>query len=215
MYNTRKAIGKQLHFIFAARYAAQENKALKEQTGKLLAENAKLRKSLSETQALLSQQKHLDPQSFNLIPARPIGLSRFLRIDQGSSAGIKSGQAVVFENNFLGKIKEVSPKSANVELITDPNSKISAFSLNQDGKAKGVLIGQFGTELLLDKILHEEKLAIGDMVYSEGLEGYLARGLILGKIAQVFDRENQVFKQAKVEPVFDISDLDLVFVNVD
>lgn len=212
IYNTRKNIGRQFYFVFAARFAAQENKALKEQVGKLIAENAEVRKQLAESEAMLSQEKHLDPKTFNLLPVRPIGLSRYLKIDKGLSSGIKSGQVVVFEDNYVGKVKTVAGESASVELITDPDSKVSVFTLNKEGKAKGILMGQFGTELLLDKILHEEKVVMGDLVYSEGLEGFLPRGLILGKVNQVLDRENEIFKQAKVAPIFDIGDLDLVFV---
>lgn len=212
IYHTSKNISKQFYFIFSARFAAQENKALKEQVGQLFAENANLRKQLAETQALVSQGKALDPATYNLLPARPIGLGRYLKIDKGSSLGVQVGQAVVFEDNFVGKIEAVSSQTSSVQLLTDPDLKVAAFSQNKEGKAKGVLIGQFGTDILLDKILHEEKINIGDLVYSEGLEGFLPRGLILGKVTQVIDQENQVFKQAKVQSIFDIRDLDLVFV---
>lgn len=212
VYNTGQNIGKQFYFIFAARFAAQENKALKTTLGQLFSENANLRKKLAETQALLSQEKHLDPQTYNMIAARPVGLGRYLKIDKGSDSGIKGGEAVVFEDNFVGKIIAVSPKSANVQLLTDPDSKVAAFSQNNEGKAKGILTGQFGTDILLDKILHEEKISMGDIVYSEGTEGFLPRGLILGKVTEVIDQQNQVFKQAKVQPIFDIRDIELVFV---
>lgn len=212
IYNTNKNIGKQFYFVFQARFAAQENKALKEQVGKLLSENADLRKKIAAVEAQLSQEKHIDPQTYNLLPARPIGLGRYLKIDKGSLSGIKEGQAVIFEDNFVGKIVSVSPSSSNIQLLTDPDSKVAAFSLNKDGKAKGVLIGQFGTEVLFDKILHEEKIEVGDLVYSEGTEGYLPRGLILGRVTQVLDKQNEVFKQAKVAPIFDRRDLELVFV---
>lgn len=212
IYNTNRNIGKQFHFIFQARFAAQENKALKEQVGKLLSENAALRKKLAETEVLVSQEKHLDPGTYNLLPARPIGLGRYLKIDKGSAAGVRVGQAVVFEDNFVGKVVVVSPTASNIQLLSDPDSKIAAFSQNIEGKGKGVLLGQFGTEILMDKILHEEKIAEGDLVYSEGLEEFLPRGLILGRVVQVLERENEVFKQAKIQPIFDIRDLELVFV---
>ncbi len=212
IYNTNRSIGKQFYFIFAARFASQENKALKEQVGQLLSENANLRKKLAETEAMLSQEKHLDPDTYNLLPARPIGLGRYLKIDKGSSSGVKVGQAVIFEDNFLGKIKAVSPSASNVQLLSDPDSKVSAFSQNKEGRGKGVLTGKFGSEMLMDKILHEEKVSNGDLVYSEGLEEFLPRGLILGRVTQVLEREMEVFKQAKVEPIFDIRDLELVFV---
>lgn len=212
IYSTDRNISKQFYFLFAARYAAHENAALKEQVGKLLSENADLRKQLAEMQALASQEKHLDPSTYNLLPARPIGLGRYLKIDQGSDSGVKVGQAVVFEDNFLGKIVTVSPKAANVQLLADPDSKVAAFSQDKEGKAKGILTGQFGTELLFDKILHDEKISKGDLVYSEGLEGFLPRGLVLGRVSKVEERENEVFKQANVQQIFDIRDLELVFV---
>lgn len=214
IYQTSLNTEKQLSFIFLARVASQENRALKEQIGKLLSENANLRKSLAETQAQVSQAKHLDPATYNLTPARPIGIidNRYLKIDKGTNSGIKSGEAVVYNDNFVGKIIQVSEKSSSVLLTSDPDSKVAAFSQGLNGKAKGVLTGQFGSELLFDKILHEEKISVGDLVYSEGTEGYLPRGLILGKVTQVVEQENEVFKQAKVASNFDIRDLELVFV---
>lgn len=212
LYDTSQKLGKQFYFVFRSRFAAQENKALKEQIDKLLSENAALRKNLAETESLLSQEKNLDPDTYNLLPARPIGMGRYLRIDKGLSDGIILGQAVVSNVNLIGKIVQVSEKSANIQLTSDPDSKVAAFSQGLEGKAKGVLIGQFGNEILFDKILHEEKTGIGDIVYSEGTEGFLPRGLILGRVTQVLRRENEIFQQAKVSPNFDIRDLELVFV---
>jgi len=59
--------------------------------------------------------------------------------------------------------------------------------------------------------LHEEKITEGDLVYSEGTEGFLPRGLILGRVTQVRELQNEVFKQAKIKPIFDVRDLELVF----
>lgn len=215
LYHTNQNLGRQFYFIFQARFAAQENRALKEQIGKLLSENANLRKNLAETQSLLSQDKYLDPATYNLVPARPIGIARYLKIDKGSQSGIKLNQAVVFNGNFVGKIVQVSPTTSNVQLTSDPDSKVAAFSQGLEGKAKGVLIGQFGTDILMDKILHEEKIKDGDLVYSEGTEGFLPRGLILGKATKVLEQPSQIFKQAKVIANFDIRDLELVFVIVE
>ena len=212
MFTTYKNISKQFYFVFKARLSAQETKALKEQIGQLLSENAKIRKSLAETQSLLSQEKYLGPQSYNLLAARPIGLSRYLKIDKGSSNGIKMGEAVVFNDNYIGRVISVSENASNIQLLTDPDSKVAAFSQSFDGKAKGIILGQFGTDIIFDKILHEEKITTGDLVYSEGTEGYLPRGLILGKVIQVIEAQNELFKSAKLQQIFDTSDLDLVFV---
>lgn len=215
LFRTSKDIGRQFEFIFASRRAGQENSALKEQIGQLLSENANLRKSLAEAESQISQKEHLDPRTYNMTAARPIGLGRFLKIDKGSSSGIKAGQAVVFNDNYVGKIIEVSPKTSSIQLLQSPDSKVAAFSINKEGRAKGVLVGNFGTEIIMDKILHEEKIEVGDLVYSEGTEGFLPRGLILGRVLQLLGEENELFKQAKVEPTFDIKDLELVYIIID
>lgn len=215
LYRTKQSLSKQLHFILAARFSAQENTALAEQIAQLLSENAQLRQKLAETEVLLSQERSLDPKTYNAVPARPIGFDRYLRVDKGSNDGIFAGQAVVFKDNFIGQVVDVAEKSANIKLLVDPDSKIAAFSFGKNGKAKGILIGQFGSQMLLDKILHEEPIEKGDLVYSEGTEGYLPRGLILGRVLNVKELENEVFKQAEVSPMFDIRDLELVFLLKD
>lgn len=212
IYRSYQNIRNQFHFMFASRTAAQESKALKEQLAQLLSENANLRKNLLETQSLVDQYSTLDPRTYNLIPARPIGIQRYLKIDQGSSVGIRLGQAAVFKDNYIGKIVEVESNSSNIQILADPDSKVAAFSQGLMGKARGVLLGQFGTDTLMDKILHEEKIEVGDLVYSEGTEGFLPRGLVLGRVTEVLERENEIFKQAKVKPVFEIRDLELIFV---
>lgn len=215
LYKSYNNIQRQFYFIFEARFAAQENIALKEQIGNLLSENAGLRKRLAEAEATNSQGDYIDARTYNLAPARPIGLGRYLKIDQGLSSGIEQNQAVVVNDNYIGKIIQVSEKGSLVQLLTDPDSKVAAFSIGKEGKAKGVLSGQFGTDLLMDKILHEEKIEAGDLVYSEGTEGNLPRGLILGRVIEVLELPNEVFKQAKVEQIFDIRDLELVFVIIE
>jgi rod shape-determining protein MreC len=212
LYKTATGVGRQFQFIVLARTAAQENKAMTEQLAQVLSENAQLRQKLSEAQSFVDQQNTLDPQEFNLIATRPIGISRYLLIDKGSDNGIKTGQAVIYKDNFIGIINEVSTKKSKVMLSSDPDSKIAAFVSGNNGKAKGVLLGQFGAEMLLDKVLHQEPIEVGDLVYSEGTEVEIPRGLIMGQVSQVMDRDNEVFKQATVKPVFDVTNLDVVFV---
>jgi len=215
LYKFSSSTGRQAGFIFEVRHLAQENKAMQTQLAELLTENATLRTKLTETQAMLEQQKSLPPTTYNLTPARVIGLGRFLTIDKGAQDGVKVDMVVVYKDNFVGKVKSVNPKTSTLMLAFDPDSKIAVFSQNTDGKAKGILTGQFGSELLMDKILHEEPIKEGDLVYSEGTEGQLPRGLIMGKVDKVLDRQNEVFKQAQIKTVFNLSDLDVVFLMQD
>ncbi len=210
-YQGSKLIGNQFEFIINARTAVKENKALKTQMSDILVENAKLKKAKEENEILLSSYNKLNPQTFDLLPARIVGISRFLTIDKGSNDGILLGQVVVFKDSFIGTIKLVSPKSSQVLLSEDPDSKIAVFSQNDEGKAKGILLGQFGSKLLLDKILHEENIKVGDLVYSDGTEGKIPKGLLVGKVTKVLEKTNEVFKGAEVEPIYESQNLDIVF----
>ncbi len=212
LFKSATAFTKQFEFIILSRRAAQENKALTEQLAQVLSENANLRRKLSETEGFLAQQNSLSPQTYDLVPVRPMGLSRYLLIDKGANDNLKLNQAVVYKDSYIGIIKSISPKNSQVILASDPDSKVAAFVASKDGRARGILLGQFGSEMLLDKILHQEPIQTGDLVYSEGTEGSLPRGLVLGTVTEVLDRENEIFKQAKIKPVFEIGNLDIVFV---
>ena len=212
LYQSSRSTIRQFSFLGEIKLAVQKNKAYEQQIAALLSENADLRQKLSESTGFEEQQKSLNPQTYNLVPARPIGSGRYLIIDKGSDDGFKIGDVVVFKDNFIGQIKDLGPKTSTVRMVQDPDSKLAVFSQGKDGRSKGILQGQFGSDLLMDKILHEEQISVGDLVYSEGSEEKLPKGLIMGKVTKVMERQNEVFKQAQVQPVFHVLDLDLVFV---
>ncbi|MCL5784728.1 MAG: rod shape-determining protein MreC [Patescibacteria group bacterium] len=212
LYQSGVTTIRQFEFIVLARHAALENKALKVQLSQLFTENAALKTRLQETEYKLLPALKLNPRTYDLLPARVVGKGRYLIIDKGSDDGLTLGQVVVYKDNYLGQIQEVNPRLSRVFLAQDPDSKIAVYSQNEAGKAKGILEGQFGSQTLMDKILHQEMVAVGDLVYSDGVEGRLPKGLIMGKISEVFERQNEVFKQAKVESLVDVTDLDVVFV---
>lgn len=212
LYKSAGGFGRQFSFIFLVRRTAQEKKALEEQLATALSENATLRRQLSEAKAFAEQEQALNPQTFKTVSTRPIGISRYLYLDKGSDEGLKVNQTAIYKDTIIGRVVSVEPKKTAVMLITDPDSKIAAFSASSDGRAKGILLGQFGSEMILDKILHEEQIKEGDLVYSEGSELEIPRGLVLGQVSEVLNKDNGVFKQAKVKPVFQVTDLDLVFV---
>ncbi len=212
LYKTSQSVGRQFEFIALSRRASQENKALTEQLATVISENANLRKKLAESQAFTDQKNALNDQTFTMVAARPVGINRYLLIDKGSDDGLKPNQAVVYKDNFIGLIKDTSPKKARVILTTDPDSHISAFAGTDENKAKGVLEGQFGSDMLLDKILHQESVKKDDLVYTQGTEVEIPRGLILGQVSEVLGKDNEIFKTAKVKPVFDISNLEVIFI---
>lgn len=212
VYKTGTGFVDQFSFIFTARSAVQENQALKKQLEIVISDKALLQKQLNEAKAIQDQSSSLGFEVFDLKPAKILSSGRYINIDKGSDDGVKVGSVVIFKDNYIGQVKSTSSKTSQVILLSDPDSKIAVFSQNQNGRARGILQGQFGSESLMDKILHQENISIGDIVYSEGTEGQLPRGLILGIVTQVNERENEVFKTAKIKPIIEPQYLDIVFV---
>lgn len=212
VYKSGRLFLSQADFIFVARSLWNENIALKKQLIEVLLENAALQKKVFESSALISQKEAIDSQTYNLLPARIIAIDRFVSLDKGSTDGVSVGAPVIFKETFLGQVVSVSSKTSQVLTPFAPDSKIAVFSQSKEGRARGILVGQFGVEFLMDKILHQEVIAEGDLVYSEGTEGKLPRGLILGKVSKVIDKQNEVFKSARVSPLYKMEDLNLVFI---
>ncbi len=214
VYSTGIKFGREFDFIIISRNAAKENDILNTKVSEIVSENAALKKRIVELEGMVEQEDSLSPQTFSLVPARPIGLneSRYLLIDKGSLDGFKVNQPVLYKDNYIGKIISLGPRQSRVLLPSDPESKIAVFVSSEEGRAKGVLIGQFGSEAIIDKILHDEPIKIGDIVYSEGTEAS-PRGLVLGKVTEVMEQSNEVFKKAKVDPIIDITNLDIVFIS--
>ncbi|MDO8429697.1 MAG: rod shape-determining protein MreC [Candidatus Daviesbacteria bacterium] len=212
VYHMGILVSDQVEFITSSRQAAQENKALRFQLSELLLENSKIQTELSEAKVLVEQKDVLGLHTYEYIPAKVLSSGRFLVVDQGSLDGVKVGQPVIFKDSFVGLVSKVNPKISQITLPYDPESKIPVFSQGKDGKARGIVQGKFGSDLLMDKILHQESISIDDLIYTDGSEGVLPRGLIVGKVIKVLDRPNEIFKQAEVESLFHTRDLPIVFI---
>jgi cell shape-determining protein MreC len=94
-----------------------------------------------------------------------------------------------------------------VQLLSDPSLKISVIT-QKDGqtKAKGLL-----SRLILDQVLQEEKLDKSDLVITTSAGGW-PPNLLIGTINDVLANNRGLFRQAKVQPLVDPQNLEIVFV---
>lgn len=88
-------------------------------------------------------------------------------IDAGSSAGIRPGNAVLGPGGLIGRVRQVSPGSATVELVTDPQSTIGVRVL--PSKEMGVVSGRgMGQGLRLELLNPAAAVAVSDDVITLG-----------------------------------------------
>ena len=204
------------HFLGSIGDLKQENEKLVRESSELLAKNALL-KDVEEENKTLRKELELAPRnSYDLeaafsIAQDPQGFGNYIFIDKGGDNGLREGMPVIVSNGILvGKISEVSPKSARVVLITDQASAINGEI--EDSNARGIIKGEYGLGLTMDMISQTEVVNSGDTVITSGLGGELPRGLYIGKISDVHQSGDRLFQQASVISPIDFQSLRVVFV---
>ena len=195
---------------------------LARENSRLEHENADLRQRLAadaETRSdneLLRKQLGLEVAgtlrqvAAEVVSFAPDSYRQFVTINKGSNAGVAAGLGVTSEGVLIGTIVDVTPTTARIMLVSDPEFKLA--SKDQDTGATGILRGQLGHGLVLDEIGQTDVVKPGDSVTSAGLGGLIPPGLLIGKVQSVNTRANVVFQSAQVETQFRVSGLRFVFV---
>jgi len=160
-----------------------------------------------ENAALRKQLEAPLPPELGLLPARVVGNSRYLYIDQGKQSGIKVGSGVISQEILIGTVFEVSEHSSKIRLLNDPDSKISVKT--QVG-VLGLLQGG-DNKLLLTRVLQSDTLNIGDLLGTSGAQE-LPASILIGKVTELSEKETEVYQEAIVTPSLDYGLLTHVFV---
>lgn len=173
----------------------QENEELREwyQTAMLLdSENKALRDLLNVK---------IDPQ-LNFISARIMSDSgntyvKSLLVNAGAQDGVKKGQAVLSGEGLIGRIVEVSEKTARILLITDMNSRVPVVV--DETLQHAVMAGTNENAPQLIHLPQDSKIADGARIMTSGHGGVFPPGLAVGRI-KILENERPV-----VMPFSDLS----------
>lgn len=153
------------------------------------------------------------PPDIRLLPARVVGNSRFLYIDQGERSGIKIGSGVVSQEVLVGVVVEVATHTSKIMLLTDPESKIP---VKTQRAALGLIVGG-DNKLLITRILQDYSLDIDDLVGTSGDQvkdslPNIPGGLLIGRVSKIIKDNKEVYQQAEISPSIDYKLLTHVFV---
>lgn len=179
-------------------------------------------KLIADNKALRDQFAVSYPISKNLLEANVISSPSFipgitvaesLIINKGQKDRVKRGMSVIYKDNIIGVVKEVSENISKVTLIT--NSSFSVISQTLETKAQGVIKGQGAGEMILDNVVLSQSLKQGDLVLTKGgrdLKNLVIPNLVIGKILSVNKNPSDLFQVAKVKSLLDFSYLSTVFI---
>jgi rod shape-determining protein MreC len=203
-------------YIYARSSAVRKTAEEYKQVRSLTEENARLRKEQTALLARLGYEESLARENTFLraslkIPqriGRPITEAGVFMeyisasgyqtlINKGTSQGIGVGDIVATsEGVLIGKIQEVFPAYARVQLVSDPSLEIAAQVLGKT--TRGIAQGNLDQGMSLNLIVQEESVTEGDTIISSGHDTYPA-GLILGRIGHVDSNESEVFKKIRID----------------
>jgi rod shape-determining protein MreC len=208
----------------------QENKKLQQKVMELTLENSELKEEHLENSRLRALLEFRSELEYQVIPAevaaaepnRPLGRGSIL-INKGKEEGIKRNMPVLNLYGLVGKIEEVYPHRSTVQLMLDPDFRVSA--LDQRSRVFGIIkpYSGHGMFLNLDNIPIGEDVQIGDEVISAGLGGIFPAGLKIGIVSNVGERSlskttgySGVFQEIEVIPSVYFNSLEELFaLNID
>lgn len=201
--------------IFNLGKVQKENAELKDNINKLRAEVAQLSEAKKENESLKRDLGFIQKTNFTYEPAEviafdPSNLRSAITVNKGTENGLAAGMAVISDGFMVGRISEITPKTAKVQLITDPNSAIPVTI--QDTNTNGITKGEIGYGLSMEKIPQGDQAKEGATVITSGLGGEIPRGLILGTIEKILRQENSLFVSASIRPSANLSTLYRVLV---
>ncbi len=194
---------------------------LEAKISQLTAENAKLKITEEENKVLREHLRFLTKNSYSYVIGNVIargdisdsaGVTDSLVIDRGKRDGLYPGLAVLSSQGIIvGKISEVKESISKVDLSYSEKCKLAATILNEE-KTAGITEGKLGLTIKMNFIPQDTKLKIDDLVVSSGLEEYIPRGLVIGKISGINSENNELWQNAIIEPIVDINNLIIVSV---
>lgn len=116
-------------------------------------------------------------------------------------------QPVISEGGLVGRVVEVVPRYAKVQLITDRAAAVGAM-VSRTRRQGVVRSGPRGLEL--DFLPQQADVRVGDRVVTSGIDGIYPRGLPIGVVTEV-ERGDELFYDLQLEPAVDFGVLDQVY----
>jgi rod shape-determining protein MreC len=204
--------------------AKGENKELKSEVERLRSQLARSQTAerdaaqLSELVGLHREDMFpsgTEPVTARVIARAPTVWYSSVKIDKGSSDGLRVDQPVIAARGLVGKVTQVTGGTAEVRLITDASSAVTAQVM--PAGASGVVRPLVGNpdDLLLDLIEGDRRVTEDTTVVTSGftsskVESLFPRGIPIGKVTKVDLDEFEQYQRVHIEPFADLRRFDIV-----
>jgi rod shape-determining protein MreC len=164
------------------------------------------------------------PRDFDPVFAAVIGHPSALFVQQvviaaGRDDGVRLDDPVVNTDGLVGRVTEVTPDTAQVTLLTDESTSVSARDLQTE--ATGLVEnGRAGSgSLVLSRVEKRYEVHQGDEIVTAGsqrgqLPSLFPRGISVGRVTFVGRTDTDLYLRIQISPSVDFGSLDAVVVLV-
>lgn len=156
-----------------------------------------------------------EPVTARVIARSPSAWYSSVKIDKGAGDGIELDQPVIAAGGLAGRISRVTGGTAEVKLITDGSSGVSAQVVPNG--AHGTVTPEVGNsgKLVLDFLEKNRRVTEGTIVITSGstssrLQSLFPRGIPIGQVTDVDSDEVELFERVHVRPFADVRGMDVV-----
>jgi rod shape-determining protein MreC len=180
-----------------------------------LQENAELRKLVALDRGPVLAESAYEPVIARVIARSPTVWNSTVAVDVGSGDGVHVDDPVISGDGLVGLVASTQAGSAQVTLITDHASAVSAKVV--PGGVQGVIRPEVGDpeDLILDfidstKHVHGGQSVVTSGWRAQGLASLFPPGLPIGEVTSAPIVEQEASQQVHLRPFADIANLDLV-----
>src|SRR5579862_7989576 len=215
----QNSTGNLWHNYFYLRGVRAENRQLKDQIEQMRIEQVRLSEDAAQARRLQTLLAFKEQFISKTVAAQVIGssgsdLSRIVYIDKGEEDGLKRDMAVMTSDGIVGKVLQVykNPSVSQVLLISDQSSGVGAIL--EKTRLQGVLRGTANGEVVLERVMSDEKVPVGETVLTSGGDQIFPKGLPVGTVTAVGNGK-ELFLNIKIKPAANLSKLEEVLVLVE
>lgn len=211
-----KFLKNKISFIFHISDLKKQNDELINKIVELQVDKSAINELETENRLLKKELGFMDQsEKGTLVPAKiierePTSFLDYFIVDKGKNDSIVLGAAVIYNGVLVGQIKEVFDTHSKVVLITSKDSIVQVAL--QDCRAKGILKGGING-LFMENIVSDTDYKVGEYIITSGLGGRMKAGILVGKAGEIQSNSSGIFKSVAVEPIIDLSTLELVFIE--
>ncbi|HCN05532.1 MAG TPA: rod shape-determining protein MreC [Bacteroidetes bacterium] len=192
-----------------------ENTALRELNLQLSLESSRSRQAMVENTTLRKMLELQPMVEYRLIAADVVGktttqMRNYATINKGTADGVKEGMSCVTDAGLVGLIIGASDHYAVVQLLLNRDTRVAAKV--QRSRVDGI-IGWDGEQTLsLKNVPRSFDVQAGDLVLTSSYSAKYPPNVIIGRVSQVTDENNSLFRKVVVEPAVNFATVEQVFV---